>query len=107
MTEQMKQALDNTVIEYYPNWQDTNNSNVDAMEQMMVRIQRRSFKNGIDWYINNLWHDADNEQPIINSSVVVMSKDKKELEVKHKVFGVLKGYYWCYLKDILPTIIEE
>lgn len=103
MTEQTKQALDNIVTEYYPNWQDTNVNDVDAIEQMIVRIQRGSFKNGIDWYINNLWHDANNEQPIINSTVVVMLKGKKELEVKHNVLSVLKGYYWCYLKDILPT----
>ena len=48
MTEQMKQALDNTVIEYYPNWQDTNDHDVDAMEQMMIRVQRRAFKKRIN-----------------------------------------------------------
>ena len=118
----MEQALDKTIMKFYPNWQDTNDHDVDAMEQMMVRVQRRAFKNGIDWYANNLWHNC-REIPtfnkntsyfVDNESRYIVTKNGCYIEshIVTSIYDWKQRFYnkvdaWAYLEDILPTNKEE
>lgn len=47
--EESSDDLDAFITETYPDWPETSNEKLDAMEQSMVRVQRQACKKGADW----------------------------------------------------------
>lgn len=77
---------------------------------------RFSFKDGVDWFKNSLWHDAK-EEPDKNKRILIkwLYKGKIYYEtdiIKNKYIwqDVFTGYNftkWCYIDDLLPKGGEE
>lgn len=75
---------------------------------------RASFKDGVEWFKKNIWHDAS-EEPEINKKLVVQcinymgDIDYEEYTNDSLIswkdwvisYRILK---WCYIKDILPLV---
>ena len=65
-----------------------------------------AFRDGIDWFVNNLWHDGK-EEPLKNKPLLVLYKQDgityqstcslQEGELWSE-FSVTK---WCYIEDLL------
>ena len=70
------------------------------------------FKNGIDWFKKNLWHDAK-EQPKFDEKIIIAqnfngklsydftiqySEDEYTWEDNVSYYNITK---WCYLKDLI------
>ena len=81
----------------------------------------RGFKNGAQWRINSVWHDAS-EVPEANKRVLVCFEDVIGEYVYYRIrafkpnvlknwnmgnFSLDKVLYWCYLDDLLPERKEE
>lgn len=65
----------------------------------------KGFEEGIADYLQNLWHDANEEQPEKLRPVLIT--DGEYYEILFKCAKVYENRRWCYLEDILPNKIEE
>ena len=93
MTEQMKQALKQEAENCKGDYTE-NNYSVDVGDVPFLIIE------GVNWYLDNLWHDADKEQPEHRSTVIVGGKGY--YEIIHNCSMVFQGRKWAYIEDILP-----
>lgn len=76
--------------------------------------EQYAFLDGIDWFVNNLWHD-DKEEPLKNKPLLVLYK--KDGITYQSTCSLLEGESWsefnisitkwCYIEDILERKWEE
>ena len=104
-----KAAVDSCVIEN------------EIFNPELTPYYEQGFKDGADWRINSVWHDAS-EIPEANKRVLVCFENVIDEYVYYRIRGfkpnVLKKcnmrissldkvLYWCYLDDLLPERKEE
>lgn len=75
---------------------------------------RASFKDGIEWFKNAIWHDAS-ERPAEGEQIIYIVKDEDEIVDAKITITALYDFIpwnevvsdfniskWCYLADLLP-----
>lgn len=69
---------------------------------------RASFKDGIEWFKEAIWHDAS-EEPKENERIITEFRDNGvsyELDIPYENWECYCAFNdilrWCYLSDILP-----
>ena len=70
-----------------------------------------AFEDGIDWFLKNLWHPA-NEKPLLRNGkcLVVYNSGKVDIFKISFVYEMLSNYgkdgmgwkCWCYVSDLFP-----
>lgn len=70
-----------------------------------------AFLDGIDWFVNNLWHDGK-EEPLKNKPLLVLYK--KDGITYQSTYSLHEGESWsefnisitkwCYIEDLLDRI---
>lgn len=72
----------------------------------------RGFREGAQWRINSVWHDAK-EAPKYSGMLIVINKDGKpsicgpnnsDWKIAVKIFNIVK---WAYISDLIPDGKEE
>lgn len=77
-----------------------------------------SFHKGINWFLDNLWHDASEEPEKRNENIIVLQDEDDEDESNPLYAAIVHErhdtfpwdeycednaiYKWCYFKDIAP-----
>lgn len=66
-----------------------------------------AFKDGANWHINSVWHDA-NEQPDRGKDIIVMYSNKScrvflPNGIWDNLIKVDKFIKWAYIDDLLPN----
>ena len=81
--------------------------------QYLEEKPAKDFKEGTDWYRNNMWHDV-NEPPICGDSlvttIIVKIKNKKSIFLYYLIKGTSWSNItirdvidkWAYMEDLLP-----
>lgn len=74
-----------------------------------IRNEQNAFLDGIDWFVNNLWHDSK-EEPLKNKPLLVLYKkdgityhstySNREAEEWNKLKNICITQ-WCYIEDLL------
>jgi len=115
MTDQMKQARDEKARTYVYNnaiYIDKAMLNKEGY-QYLEKKPAKDFKEGTDWYRNNMWHDV-NEPPICGDSlvttIIVKIKNKKSIFPYYLIKGTSWSNItirdvidkWAYMEDLLP-----
>lgn len=115
MTNQMKQARDEKARTYAYNnaiYIDKAMLNKEGY-QYLEKKPAKDFKEGTDWYRNNMWHDV-NEPPICGDSlvttIIVKIKNKKSIFPYYLIKGTSWSNItirdvidkWAYMEDLLP-----
>lgn len=115
MTDQMKQARDEKARTYAYNnaiYIDKAMLNKEGY-QYLEKKPAKDFKEGTDWYRNNMWHDV-NEPPICGDSlvttIIVKIKNKKSIFPYYLIKGTSWSNItirdvidkWAYMEDLLP-----
>lgn len=76
---------------------------------------RASFKDGVEWYMQVLWHDAS-EEPEENKEFIMYDGENwneiasyvhEEPYSWMQLVGTFCFIKWCYVEDILPKGGEE
>ena len=98
--EQIEKEIDARLEEPDNNWDGIFNSGYS-----------RGFREGAQWRINSVWHDAS-EKPDKNQLVVLECKKTygKGYSVNFgENYGLLKNVLlsWAYMKDLIPERKEE
>lgn len=120
MTNQMKQARDEKARTYAYNnaiYIDKAMLNKEGY-QYLEEKPAKDFKEGTDWYRNNVWHKASHDDiPKIDNAICLIYKKDFYPEVDHVNWSATKrcfkyGRYgdvnidfvdkWAYLEDLLP-----
>lgn len=75
-----------------------------------VSARREAFKDGVDWFKGNIWHNAT-EQPIEFTPILVQWLNEGKIEYEtdehpqnfdwQKCFKENNVIKWCYLSDII------
>ena len=115
MTDQMKQARNEKARTYAYNnaiYIDKAMLNKEGY-QYLEKKPAKDFKEGTDWYRNNMWHDV-NEPPICGDSlvttIIVKIKNKKSIVPYYLIKGTSWSNItirdvidkWAYMEDLLP-----
>lgn len=68
---------------------------------------QQGFKDGADWRINSVWHDASEKPDTNKGDLLVIVKDAfgKDVYVRQNAYYVLKYgcVRWAYIKDLIPN----
>ena len=109
MTEQMKELI--------------NLKGVELDDYPVTPMPSKVLRDCIRWYLDNLWHDA-NEEPEYGKSIVMIRKQEppfagkyfgSRIKIDYKTYwDVYNGFVcqeiepskWCYLEDIV-TLRDE
>lgn len=80
-----------------------------AISLFDIRNEQNAFLDGIDWFVNNLWHSSK-EEPLQNKPLLVLYKkdgityhstySNREAEELNK-FKNICITQWCYIEDLL------
>lgn len=72
-----------------------------AGAQLETEAEQRAFRKGIDFTVENIWHDAD-ELPDENKCVFAYNPETDAFDFAYyKKVG--KGYRWAYVEDFFTT----
>lgn len=100
--EQIEKAV-NDYIGYEP----------EVDEGLGTKLRREAFKDGAEWRINSVWHEAS-EAPEKNKYIAVMFKSKSKgftlwysTDDIIQVFKAHRITMWAYVIDLMPGIKEE
>lgn len=80
-------------------------------ENNMIEMKEsfaEAFKDGVEWRINSVWHDAS-EKPDMSKEIIVIYPDKscrvfRPNGVWETLIEVDKFIRWAYVEDLLPNM---
>ena len=61
------------------------------------------FIEGMAKYRESLWHDSNEEQPLVPSAIVVWDPKAMSGELMTSCSKVMPGRLWAYISDLLPN----